>query len=349
MAQQISLGNYPYAATRVKVMKTALIRKEDYSKLMKMQLSEINQYLQQNGYKKEINELATKYAGVELIELALNLSSANTYRKVMRLSSGGLREVVRVFLRRFDAHNVKSIVRGKFSGAAYDEIIASLIPAGDYGPEFLSSLAKKDSIPAMISALNPSPALKEAVRDFERTGSIAQVETVIDREYYSQMYAVADALPGEGRHLKELMKTEIDSSNIRTLIRLKRSGIDAKEIKKNLNFNGFVLSKKALESLAESKDVNELVQRLEKTYYGKIISKGAEKYKKEGTLSVIETELTKNLLRQGALFMHQNPLSIGPIIGFSIAKEAEVRNLKMIAHARHRGLPESFMDEMLVV
>lgn len=349
MMHKISLGTYPYAATRVKVMKTALIKRDEYSKLMKMHVSEISQFLQQNGYKDEINSLATKYSGVELIELAVNMSSANAYKKIMRISRGGLRDIVRIFLKRFDAYNVKSIMRGKVAGTSYDEIMATLIPAGDLDSAKLSELAKKESVQQVISALFPSKELKEAVLDFERSGSIAAIENAIDRQYYAELYSAAGLLPRAGGFLRELMKAEIDSGNIRMLLRMKKSGMDAGEIKKSLNFAGLKLSRKTLEELAGSKDMNDLILRLAKTHYGKIISEGVQKFEKEGTLSVIETELTKNLLKKGTLFLHQSPLSIGPIIGFSIAKEAEVRNLKMIAHARHRGLPETFMEEMLVI
>lgn len=347
--KKITLRTYPYAATRVKVMKTALIQKEEYAKLMKMQMSGINQFLQENGYRNEMNELAIKYSGVELIEQAVNRNSANIYKKIRRLSSGGLAAVVNVFLRRFDAYNIKSILRGKFAGTPHEEIMASLVIAGDLDADTLASVAKKDTIPQAVLALNPPKSMREAVRDFERTGSIIPVENAIDREYYAEMYTMADLLPKEGRLLKELIKAEIDSGNIRALLRMKKAGVDAKEIKKSLNFEGMRLAKKTLESLAESKDLGELMARLEKTYYGRVISPGIKKFHEEGTLSVIETCLTKNLLRQGTLFLHQNPLSIGPVIGFSMAKEAEARNLKMIAHARHRGMPESFMNEMLVV
>lgn len=330
-------------------MKTALIGKQNYQKLMKMSVSEIIQFLQQTTYKKEVNELGIKYSGIELLEAALNANSANAYDKILSLSSPEMKEVVSVLLLRFETNNIKNIIRGKFAGAASEEIAASLIPVSKMDSEFLLNLLKKEKISDIISSLNPSYELRAAVLEFEKSGKISAIENVLDSEYYTALNNLAKRIPKEGKLLKQFMKLEIDSANIRMLLRLKSAGFDSKEIIKNLNFEGYRLTKKTLVNLANSEDIHVLIGRLEKSPYGKIILAGIKKFREENTLAVIETELTKNLLLQADTFMHQHPISIGPIIGFSIAKAAEVRNLRMIAQARHRGLPESFMEEMLAV
>lgn len=347
--KEIKLGTYPYVSTRVKVMKSSLIDRQNYRKLMKMSLNEILQFLQQEAYKNEINGLGVKYGGIELIEMALNLNSANTYKKVLSMSKGGLKEIVRVLLKRFDVSNVKNILRGKFAGATYDEIISMLVPAGDFDLEFLSNLAKKETIGEVVSALKPSLEMQKALSESDAKKTLAPIENALDKEYYAELRATAERLPKKGLFLTQFIRTEIESNNIRLLLRLKSAGADPKEIVAALNPQSHKLSRKAFEDLAYSADINALAANLEKTYYGPLIFHGIKKFREDGTLSVIETDLSKHLLRQATLFLHQHPLSIGPIIGFSAAKESEVRNLRMIAHARYRGLPESFMEEMLVV
>ena len=48
----LALGKYPYTYARVSVMRSFLLRKEDYHKLMKMNVNEIISYLQSSQYKK---------------------------------------------------------------------------------------------------------------------------------------------------------------------------------------------------------------------------------------------------------------------------------------------------------
>ncbi len=330
-------------------MKTALIGKESYRKLMKMSVSEILQFLQQTTYKKEVNELGIKYSGMELLEAALNMNASDTYEKILGLSSKDMKEVVAVLLKRFEANNLKNILRGKFAGASSEEISATLVPVNKMNADFLLNLLKKEKIHDIISALKPSEALKAALGEFEKTGKISCLENALDKEFYSELHGLAKRIPKEGKLLSQFMKTEIDNVNIRIILRLKSAGIENSEIIKHLNFEGHKLSKKTLVHLANSQDLPTLIGRLEKSPYSGVLSRGIKKFRETGTLAVMETELSKNLLKQAGFFLHQHPLSIGPIIGFSIAKEAEIRNLRMIAQARHRGLPESFMEEMLAI
>jgi len=68
MKQKIVLGRYPYTYARVSVMRASILTKDDYHKLLKMSLNEIISYLQSSEYKKAIDELGIKYAGVELMD-----------------------------------------------------------------------------------------------------------------------------------------------------------------------------------------------------------------------------------------------------------------------------------------
>ena len=70
--RKIRLGFYPYTYVRTNVMRTLLLKKEDYHKLLKMTFSEITRFLQDSVYKKEIDSLATQYSGADLLEIALN-------------------------------------------------------------------------------------------------------------------------------------------------------------------------------------------------------------------------------------------------------------------------------------
>ena len=81
------LGEYPYTYVRSNVMKSLLLKKEDYHKLLKMSLPEITRYLQESEYKREIDELAGRFKGIDLIELAINKNLVNCFNKLKRISN----------------------------------------------------------------------------------------------------------------------------------------------------------------------------------------------------------------------------------------------------------------------
>src|SRR3989338_2754580 len=84
--KKIRLGFYPYTYVRTAVMRTLLISKEEYPKLLKMSFNEITRYLQDSIYKKEIDSLATELSGPELLEIALNRNLATSFEKLRRIS-----------------------------------------------------------------------------------------------------------------------------------------------------------------------------------------------------------------------------------------------------------------------
>src|SRR3989338_5681322 len=144
--KKVKLGFYPYTYVRTTVMKSLLFRKGDYHKMLKMDFNEIAKFLQESHYKKEINELATKYSGADLLELALNRNLAQSFKKLMRISSYELGLLIKEYMIRKDIDDIKTILRGKFTNTDEKTIVSSITAAGTMTREFLVSLIKKESI-----------------------------------------------------------------------------------------------------------------------------------------------------------------------------------------------------------
>ncbi len=173
---------YAYTNTRVRVMKSKLIPSEEYSKLLKMSLDQIARYLQETTYKKEIDELGTQYEGADLIEYALNKNLANSFKKVLDFSLKDSRESIKLFLRKYDIWNIKTILRGKQSNESAEEIIQNLVPAGEFSEEFLKKTAKE------------SNSVEDAVEFFKKTeyyetmkkhkNNLTELEDELDLDYF---------------------------------------------------------------------------------------------------------------------------------------------------------------------
>src|SRR3989344_7295127 len=87
ITKRLTEGHHPYAATRAKVMKSLLIERNDYDKLLKMSLPEIAVFLQNTQYKEEFNQLGVNFQDIELVERALNLNMANMSKKMQKIIS----------------------------------------------------------------------------------------------------------------------------------------------------------------------------------------------------------------------------------------------------------------------
>ena len=128
----ISTGNYPYVCARVRAKRAFLLSKEIYSKLMVMDVHQIARFLGESQYKKEISELGMTYSGFELTEISLNRNMAEVYNQILGYCEGDLYTMLSAYLMRDDVWNIKTILRGKFYNAKYEEILKTIIPAGKY-------------------------------------------------------------------------------------------------------------------------------------------------------------------------------------------------------------------------
>src|SRR5512139_226014 len=145
---------YAYIVARVRAMKGKLIPKEMYPKFLNMDIPEITRFIGESGYKADVEELGKKYRGLDLIEHALNQNLALTYRKLIEVSQNEANYLITEYLRSWDIWNIKTILRGKFSGASEAEILEGVVSAGQLRYRDLTEIVKIGTIEGIIAALS---------------------------------------------------------------------------------------------------------------------------------------------------------------------------------------------------
>lgn len=349
---EIGLRTYPYINTRVRVMKSQMIKKEEYDRLIKMSPDEITKFMSDSVYKKEIDELAMKFRGVDLIEAALNLNASRSFNKLIKISSKEVEMLIREYLRRYDIYNLKTILRGKFTNTADEKIKKLFVPAGDLDINALEMLLKKEGCKEIIissKVVKMNKEIIESINEYEKTKSLSMVENAIDRSYYNTLIELSHKMPKQGKYIREFIKTEIDNMNITILFRLIRENTPKKYIVDKIVFGSEKIKREKLLKLAESKNHNELYEGLVGTGYDIVLENCMDDVNNKNELSSIEIALEKHWLKQAYLMLHQHPLSIGPILGYMVGKDIEIRNLRMLVRAKTVDLDEKFMKDSLVV
>lgn len=341
---------YPYTLVRTAVMRTLLLKEEEYPRLLKMSLNEVIKYLQDSEYKKEIDELGVSFSGTELIEMAVEKNLLRTFEKLKRISEGNLRLLIDEYLKRKDIWNIKTVLRGKLVNEPVKNIRAMIIPAGALSMDFFEELMKEETIELVKSKLDELeiPGLGGAFDYYAKEKNLSEIENVLDHYYYTNLLGFTKRLPEQGTLFKEFLQSEIGVLNILTLLRLKREGIASNIIEKHLFFSGDTTDRK-LRELLNTKDIDELFKKLEKTKYWAPIKNGFESFKHDKSLIGVEVSLYNYLLKKTLLLQHQHPLSVDVILGFMFAKEIEARNIKTIIKGKELGLKEEFIQSQLVV
>ncbi|MBS3157944.1 ATP synthase A1 subunit C [Candidatus Woesearchaeota archaeon] len=351
---KIQLGEYPYTYVRVAVMRTLLIKPQEYERLLKMSVPEIIRFLEETEYKKEIDSLALNYSGTELIDQALNRNIVKTFQKLRRISGDSLQQLIDIYLVRKDMHNLKTILRGRFTSSSQKEIESLLVPAGMLDAEALSTLVKLDSAENIlknksVSNLLSFDYLKPHLEEFSKSKNIAKLESALDKFYFSSLISFVTRLSSQGILFKEFITTEIEILNIMTLLRLKREGVSKAELSKYLISSQDPRQQRKIHDLLNSPSVDAVIEKLKKLGYSLTIKAGIDDYKKTGSLTTIEMDFKRYLLKKTLLFEHKNPLSVDTILSFMFAKDMEIRNLQILIKCKQFNMPENFIREQLVV
>src|SRR6056297_193019 len=223
-------SNYEYVTARVQARRAALFDDEDYRKLVRMGPGEIARYMEETEYETEINALGSRYDGVDLIEHALNQNLGKHFNDLLRWADGKLYELIARYLRKFDAWNVKTVVRGIYSDADSEAIEEDLIYAGEFDRQFLERLVEAASIEDAVEMLDNTrygDALAAAYEDYDATGVLIPLENAVDRTYYEGLIEGVTKTENRATQLYvEFLQAEIDFRNARNALRIARSGAD---------------------------------------------------------------------------------------------------------------------------
>jgi len=294
-------SGYAYTNTRVKAMKAKLLKKDDYQKFLKMSLAEIARYLQETEYNKEITELAVKFSGINLIEYGLNKNLENTFAKILNFALQQPKGQVKLYLRRYDIANIKTILRGKFSKASNEKISNELIASGELSRGFLERVIKESSDVEETTGHFKGTEYYTVLKKF--SNDLAKLEDELDKLYY------AIVLENSEEELSDYIRMEIAVKNTLNKLRAKKANIK-------------------VEIISREKKVT--VPYQEDSVEARVFMK-------------------KLLIERAIRMVHDVKKNIRPVLGYFIAKENEVNNIRILTRGRHAGLNEELIQKQLVI
>ena len=340
-------GNYAYVTARVRAKKNQLLTPDQYPKLLARDASEIARALQEGQYKAEIDELAARYRGAELVERATRLNLGRTYSQVQGFATGELALTIGAYLARYDVANLKTILRGKFAGASADDILNETIPAGLLSPR-LPELARQESIEAVVEALHGTPFHRILAPRVEgrALASLVEVENALDHGYYETLVA---SVPAGGRANKAFLawvRNEIDVVNLKTMFRLRFARVTDWE--PYFVQGGHEVTRESAQRLVRGTD-EEAIAEVSTLSVAPEVVEATRASVAAGTVNAVAGALERELTRDAADFSHRAPLSVLPVVDFILRKKVEADNLRAIAYGKQTGLPPSTIEELLIL
>ena len=326
----MNLATYPYTATRVKAMKSILLTRGDYLKMSKMGLSEMIRFLEEREYKNEIDHLSREYNGIELINLALNVNLSNTINKLLRISNSELAELIRSYSMKWVINNIKVLVRSK-DWTLLKKAIVPIEPTTYEYCKSLMEMAPEKFTREVSSIIGASHRL---LHELHASSDTISFENELDKAYNRRMGLLRTNI--QTHSIKVFYVTITELLDIRNIVKLKLIGTEEDMIKQLI-----ITRSKFVESLVPG-TLDDTLRIIGESKY-KRLTEGAQE-----NISEFENNIERHLFSYSFRLLHQQPLSAAPIFGYLLAKEIEIRNIKLLLNARAVNLEEEFIERNLI-
>ncbi len=353
---------YGYANARLRAMKSRLLTPRDYASLLDEPTVEaVVAYLTHTAYQPAIEAALMRATGWDCLALGLRRHLAMTLARITKFFSGKPQRLWQILIARWQVFNLKTILRGQALTIPADEILDTLIPAGDLHEADLRRLTQQTSVRAVVDVLatwhHPyAPALLEAMPRYAEHRDVAELELALERARYALAFAELDAQDDDNAELvRKILEREIDATNILTVIRLSAWGVSAARLIERYGSNapavlwlkGGGWATQKLFALSNIPALDQLVRELHDTEFGAVLARAQARYNETRALGAFEDEIEKYLAQHKLALFHSDPLTIGIAIAYLTALINEIRNLRVIGRGKLAGWSRTEIEKEL--
>lgn len=283
----------------------------------------------------EYTSVLANITRAEDYEKALSAELERVYTLMREISKEQI--IVDLMALKYDYHNLKVMIKEKELNKDLSHLY---IPIGitDYKNVKSAFLAGdlRDLDPEIREAINA------ATLDYETNKDPQRIDLILDNYYFNHLYKLAKKT--EVKLFIEYVEDLIDFTNIKTLIRLKRQGKDLKFLKEAILSNGNVDKDLIILSLNESIDT--IINKFRNYRIGPGLKIGLENYRQTEKLSELE-KYVDNYLMNMNLPSKYVVFGPEPIFSYLIAKEAEIRVLRIVMVSKLNKLAPDAIRERL--
>lgn len=345
-----------YANARIRGMRSKLLDSGSYDRLMACAgVTDLIQELMATSYRAQLEPAIIRGRTVEVADEALRSSLVQANATVLGILQPQAVRLITTILSRWDVFNLKTILRGAHNHLSQEEIVKSLVPAGEWGWPELGVLAKSDSVAAVVDTLvtwgeSYAAPLRAAMPAFVRDKNLAALELTLDREWIARMSREVAAEHGPAAEVvRRVLAAQIDVSNLVMVFRMVRESVDPDRAKQFFLEGGRHVPLELYTSLASLTDVEQVMDKLVTSPYHEVLEKAALRYLAKGSISAFERALEDMLARSASAAGRGDPLGIGVAVGYLWAKQTEVTNLRIVLKGVSVGMPAERMREDLIL
>ncbi|TCL76933.1 V/A-type H+-transporting ATPase subunit C [Hydrogenispora ethanolica] len=317
--------DFAYAVARIRALETKLISDAQLDRMADApNLAEAVALLGETEYAPALAHLQEALQ----FETALDAELQRVFRLVLQLSQDA--PEIRLLMQRYDVENLKRILKEARLGAA------RLSRLGVWPPEWLLERmeAAEPELPEPYAG-----AVREARRLYQASGDVQEIDRILDRAWF----AAGHQILGRGRSdlLREWWSAAVDLTNLRIWLRLRFIGLGFADFQRFF-LEGGHWQPADFQAFGNQND-DQLLALLNRSRYSRLAGAGPLLLT---SLSVLERE-SDNYLTELIGRAKYIALGIEPLVGYWLAKETEVRSLRIILTGQSNRVPNSKIKERL--
>jgi len=359
----MSAWKYKQLMPKVLVSKLRLIPVKDIIDLVGSPLDRICSHLAKSTYDKEISEIPPQQLNSTSVEEALLRNFIRTIDEIAKSSPRNIRALLARILMKFEASALKAILRTKSAGLEADQAMRYILPAGRLDAARCTDITRNSKsigdVVKLVSDTEYGPVLKDALQEYEKTGALFPLEVAIDRYVYSRIMRAAKKLRGlDGKIAATVLGLEIDSMNIRVLLRFKEAGISQDRATQYFLPVSDVFGQEVLNDAMQAVDARLAIERLLEAAkfnlardYQQLLKELMKEYEAHKSLSRLEVVLDRGLLKTSLRMLkrYTSFFNIGFLLALVNLKWFETRNLRAIIRGADEKIPSDKTKELLIV
>lgn len=341
---------------RVHGMKADLLKRQSIDQLLDQgDLSRLVDSLLDSSYRTEMAEALTRCEGADAVEEAVSRNLVATFQTLLSRSQGEFRELVELFLARWDLMAVKSLLRLRHHNLDGASVGTALMPGPKLTPPILKELSESDSMESLVHGLvawnrGLCRALRGALPAYQDTKDLSVLEEALDKAYYVENAArLKETGDSDSLMVHSQLQAEIDRINLRTVFQHIQSGGDLDRPLEDQFLSQGTLPKALLRQMANASDPAVAMEQLDRTRYSRLVEELYQLLESK-RFSPMERYFERILMWNVRQSARNDVFGVGVMMDYVWMKYNEVINLRLIARGLAGNLPAGRVrDELYTV
>lgn len=341
-----------YTEAKVRAKKGYLLERQQLYSLTEFRTqTEILGFLADGPYGPEVSKLQDSSAPAEM-ERAIRSGFARSVENLILSAKGNVKDFLLEYSRRFDAHDLATLLIYRSQGRTWGEYSSIKQPVGAVAERELRRLYSTDDPERTLGRVGDdilesrvegisfnelTPDRASLIRDIFNGWGEERFFRYVDKRLHGRDRA--SCLPIAG--------TSIDLVNISVILRSKLIGIT--NIHNHLIPTGWKLNRKMLGRLSGADDLSQTIEQAsEIIHYKSLLDGTRQKYEESKSLAFLELGVRRHLIDVSRKVLLKFPNSLGVVLAFLTLKENEAHNIAAIIAGVGAGLKPEAIRPLIV-